>query len=195
MCTSLILKPTVCFGVFIGTALTAVALFTPGWSTYKGSGNETVHVGIITYNCGSNDTSSLSAVSSACKSYVDSRPTWEKAVIGLMFAALILELIVLIWAVFSCLAFCLPNCFPLITILCALATACLVAAIAVYGSKNKDTSNSFSDLNLTTNVTKDWDNLVNLSYSFWLAVAAAIVMAVATLVSAVTSLIAAVTPF
>ncbi|CAD5215381.1 unnamed protein product [Bursaphelenchus xylophilus] len=192
MCTSLILKPLLIFGISAAVALTAVSLFTPGWSTYKDDTNKTVHVGIITYNCGKNNATSLTT---ACKNYIDSRPKWEKAVIALMFIALIIELVILIWSVFSCLAFCLPSCFPLITILAGLATACLVAAIAVYGSKNKNSTTALSDLNLTTNVTKDWDQLLNLSYSFWLAVAAAVVMAVSTLLAAVTSLISVVVPF
>lgn len=68
MCTSLIVKPLFVIGIGLSLALVAVALFTPGWAKYTDEEGDTVKVGLVTRNCGSNS-SSVKSVSSACKDY------------------------------------------------------------------------------------------------------------------------------
>jgi len=186
MCTTLILKPIFIVIVVVATALTAASLFTPGWR--KLSSDTNAKLGILTYSCGSNSSSSSMDFNS-CKSYWNSRPTWEKAVIALMLIALILELVVIAWSIISCIAFCLPACFSLVTLINAVATICLIVAVSLYGGKNSESISSIP------NSTKNFSSISNVDYSFWLGVAAAVVMCFATLVGSVTSLIASLTPF
>ncbi|KAI6184503.1 hypothetical protein M3Y97_00603500 [Aphelenchoides bicaudatus] len=186
MCTTLILKPIFIITVVIALGLTAASLFTPGWRSIKNV--QDTRLGILTYSCGSNSTSNSLDVDS-CKNFWDSRPGWEKAVIVLMFVALILEVVIIVWSVVSCLCFCFPACFLLVTLVTALATICLVVAVSLYGGKN---SESIGDL---PNSTKDFTQLSNVGYSFWLGVAAAVVMCFATLFGSVTALISSITPF
>jgi hypothetical protein len=121
-----------------------------------------------------------------------------------MFVAMALEIIVIAWSIISCigeffcnlqqltichLAFCFPACFTLVTLVNAVATICLIVAVSLYGGKN---SQSIGNI---PNSTKDFGQLSNIGYSFWLGVAAAIVMCFATLFGSVTALIASITPF
>ncbi|KAI6179258.1 hypothetical protein M3Y98_00591100 [Aphelenchoides besseyi] len=184
MCTSLILKPIFIIVIIIAIGLTAASLFSPGWRSIKNG--QDINMGLFSKSCGSNNSS---FDGDACQSYWNSRPTWEKWVIALMFVALILELVVLVWSVFSCFCFCLPSCFSLVTLIAAVSTVCLIVAVSLYGGKNSEQIGSIP------NSTSDWKTESNVGYSFWLAVAAAGTMCLATLIGSVTSLISTLTPF
>lgn len=103
-----------------------------------------------------------------------------------MIIALAFEIIILAWTVLSCICFCCPNLYPLLTIITAVATACLVVAVALYGGNNSnstgiqgiaitDTINSTLSLGAFINdninrgapVAFDDDTLQNVGYSFW----------------------------
>jgi hypothetical protein len=105
-----------------------------GWR--KLTDGEKANIGILTYSCGSNNSTTLNF--NSCKDYWNSRPGWEKAVIVLMFVALALELIIIAWSLISCCLFCFPACFSLVTILSAIATVCLIVAVSLYGGKNAE---------------------------------------------------------
>lgn len=60
---TLLLKPLFIFAVSVGTLLTAVAMFTPGWRQfYNSKGDLTqINVGIITDSCGSEQSGNLAS--------------------------------------------------------------------------------------------------------------------------------------
>lgn len=90
-------------------------------------------MGILTHSCGTNSTSQSVDLDS-CKTFWDSRPGWEKAVIVLMLIAIILEIVIIAWSIISCIAFCFPACFSIVTLITAIATICLVSIIKLRNS-------------------------------------------------------------
>uniref|UniRef100_A0A915D0W0 Uncharacterized protein n=1 Tax=Ditylenchus dipsaci TaxID=166011 RepID=A0A915D0W0_9BILA len=91
MCNTLILKPLFIALVAVGTALTAIAMFTPGWRQYSSSGTEDINVGIITRSCGgaSNFT--------ACGDWWDGQPAWMKTLHDLLPALPVLPPTGAVW--------------------------------------------------------------------------------------------------
>ncbi|KAI6234121.1 hypothetical protein M3Y99_00846400 [Aphelenchoides fujianensis] len=79
MCSSFILKPIFIVVIVVAIGLTAASLFTPGWRSV--SNGKDINMGLFSKSCGS---SGSSFNSSACESYWNTRPTWEKWVIALM---------------------------------------------------------------------------------------------------------------
>ncbi|KAI1728590.1 tight junction protein, claudin-like domain-containing protein [Ditylenchus destructor] len=172
------IKPLFIILVAIGTALTAIAMFTPGWRLFE-NGPE---IGIITRNC---DGISNNA---ECGDWWDDQPDWAKAVIVLVIIAFVIEIIVLIWSVMSLMAFYTPSMFYPLPILTGLAAALLIAAIAVYSAEENQTISAGeappSSINSESSV----------GYSFWIAVAAMVVMVVATFFGCIVAAISGNTP-
>ena len=116
MATIVFVRPLLLILVVLGTVLTAVALFTPGWR-----GN----TGLVTRDCGG-----------GCGDWWDFQPGWLRTVIVLMILAFVVEIILLIWAALSFLGICLPGMhFPL-AFLCGLAAVLLIVSISVYAAED-----------------------------------------------------------
>ncbi|KAH7700980.1 CRE-CLC-1 protein, partial [Aphelenchoides avenae] len=107
---------------------------------------------------------------------------WQRAVAAFMIIAILIELVVLVWAVISCLACCCPELFYPLPILCALATVCLIIAMSIFGAKNKNEIKDVPDNK------GEWDSQSNIGYSFWVGIVALVAMAIASLVGAVVSM-------
>uniref|UniRef100_A0A914CZ37 Uncharacterized protein n=1 Tax=Acrobeloides nanus TaxID=290746 RepID=A0A914CZ37_9BILA len=178
MCATLMKTIFIIF-VFVGTALTVVAMFTPGWAKDKSGTNR---VGIITSSCQN------SKNETACENWFKNQPGWEKAVIVLMVLAFLVEIAVLVWAVVSCLAICCPKLFYPLPTLCSFATIFLVIALTIYGVKNKDQIGS------APKNEQDWNQTSDVGYSFWMGIAAIIVMAIASIIGFIASFTSKVMP-
>uniref|UniRef100_A0A1I7YZF2 Lipoma HMGIC fusion partner-like 2 protein n=1 Tax=Steinernema glaseri TaxID=37863 RepID=A0A1I7YZF2_9BILA len=159
--------------VAIGTAATAVSMFTPGWQRSENAKGPSM--GIISYNCGTeNDQANVNE----CKDWWNNKEPWEKAVIAFMILALIFEIFILGWAIVSFFAFCCPSIFAPLPVLCGMATVFLIIAIAIYGAKNHD------KIGIVQEMSQPHD-MNQIGYSFWIGVFATIVMALSTIIGCV----------
>lgn len=118
-----------------------------------------------------------------------------------MIVALIIELVVLIWSLMSYSPACRTGLFYPVPILTLVAAILLVVSVSIFGfnySYYMGGNPQFS-FNYPVNPQQVYNpaaanagvlgafSQVNLGYSYWLAVAAAVVMVVATLLSCVTA--------
>lgn len=98
----------------------------------------------------------------------------------LLMLALATELIIVVWAVLSCFAFCLSSLFYPLPFLTGAAATFLVVAVSIYGANNGHQINvpaSAGQFNTQSNV----------GYSFWMGVAASVAMILATFLGCITA--------
>ncbi|CAB3404786.1 unnamed protein product [Caenorhabditis bovis] len=153
--------------LLIAFILTIVALFTPGWRSYKGSGAP--DLGLVTRYCGDGN---RQVNEFDCRAWHKSQLPFEKATLGLVVMALIFEFfsICCFFGLFSSRA---QLGVPALSTT-FLAFVCMLIAIIVYGVRMQY---KIAYLQSTT-----FELLANvyLGYSYWLAVIAAIFLFFAT---------------
>lgn len=141
--------------------LTLGALFTPGWSRVTDEYGNVVNAvshpeGLFAFLCGSN-----SGKISDCQQWFDNLPDWEKAVVVMMCVAAGLEVIAILWTLFTICACCckkyIIHPLPALAFLMALF---LAASVIVFGVYNQEiVKQSFKGQYHT-----------KLGYSFYLAI-------------------------
>ncbi|CAI5441927.1 unnamed protein product [Caenorhabditis angaria] len=156
--------------VIIALILTVVALFTPGWRSYKGSGAP--DIGLVSRNCGNGNRQVLEY---DCALYQKHQLPFEKTTLAFMIIALILEIL-------SVFVFCGmfkagPSLGSPALVLNTLAFVSLFIAVLVYGVRIQY---KYAYMQSTT-----YELLANvyLGYSYWITVIATFLMFFATATS------------
>lgn len=158
------------FFLIIGLLLTLIAVFTPGWRSYKGHGAP--DLGLISRYCGQG-TREVNQYD--CKSYGTFKLPFEKTTLAFMIIAVIFEIVS-----FGCfLGLFSPRArlgMPAFSVT-GLAFLSLFVAIVVYGVRMQ-----YKVLYLQST---SYELLANvyLGYSYWIAVLAAICMLIASSLS------------
>uniref|UniRef100_A0A8R1IWC4 Uncharacterized protein n=1 Tax=Caenorhabditis japonica TaxID=281687 RepID=A0A8R1IWC4_CAEJA len=149
------------FFLIIGFLLTLVALFTPGWRSYKGQGAP--DLGLVSRNCGSGN---RQVEEHDCKEYARAQLPFEKCTLAFMIVAVLFEIVSIACFIggFS------PRArigVPAVSVT-GLAFLCLFLAVVVYGVRMQY---KVAYLQSTT-----FELLANvyLGYSYWIAVIATI---------------------
>ncbi|CAI2347262.1 unnamed protein product [Caenorhabditis sp. 36 PRJEB53466] len=161
------------FFLIIGFLLTLVALFTPGWRSYKDkSGQGAPDIGLVSRNCGSGN---RQVEAYDCKAYGRFQLPFEKLTLALMIIAVILE----VFSIGCFIGLFSPRArlgMPAFSTT-GLAFISLFVAIVVYGVRMQY---KVAYLQSTT-----YELLANvyLGYSYWLAVIATIVILIASSLS------------
>ncbi|CAI4225566.1 unnamed protein product [Auanema sp. JU1783] len=116
--------------------LTAVALFTPGWTQVKGAPKADVFSkseGIMPWSCAKR------WKNSDCSEWWKDTPSWQHIVIVCMWMALIIEAFCLAWNLIALLSCCLKSCLlhP-IAPASIVVTILLLISVLVYGINGKE---------------------------------------------------------
>ncbi|VDM70252.1 unnamed protein product [Strongylus vulgaris] len=165
-------KMRVGFGVIIIFAfiLTLIALFTPGWRSYKGDGAP--DFGLVSYQCGDGN---RKIPDWECSKWSGSKASHEKVALALVIIACILQAVAVgcFFALFSPrLRLGIPT-----ASICALAFFCLFIAILVYGVRYK------SKVAYMTSLSYELVADTYLGYAYWIAVVAALFTLLAAIVA------------
>jgi len=182
-------------GMFVALALTVAGMLTPGWRQLEAKVNqtlsgvtvdpldpdatvedvtETLNMGLFSFACTSpgetsgSDAQSKEAAIQYCKDWWKNQPTWEKVVVGLLCATVVLEAVALVYNfVTFCCCCCRGHALKPLAPLALLGFVFVVIAVVVYAFKNRNAleeANSLKEL-------RDPSNQVG--YSFFLECVAA----------------------
>uniref|UniRef100_A0AC34PZD0 Uncharacterized protein n=1 Tax=Panagrolaimus sp. JU765 TaxID=591449 RepID=A0AC34PZD0_9BILA len=156
--------------------LTAVSIFTPGWTKFKDEANDDwnnkqvpQNFGILPLFCSIPDQPSET---DDCSTWFKNLPTYYKVVIGAMGIALILEICALVWNLVTfCACCCKKNILHPLYGLAGAIFVFLAIGIVTFYVKNK---HLISDLDNINNFNDLKDKTSETSYSFYIACAALI---------------------
>ncbi|CAD5234205.1 unnamed protein product [Bursaphelenchus xylophilus] len=176
MCVSRIAQILYGVATFVAISLILTSALTPGWKKIQVPGStKEINTGLFKFACSApenstmdettNDTDKDEDLSKYCENWWKNQPTWEKVVIGCMLAALGIHLLALILNIVTCCCVCgREYLLRLLGVLSFMAFILLVTSLTIFGIRNKD------DLGGSP---KNFDKN-EISYSFYLGVAAAL---------------------
>ncbi|GMT05172.1 hypothetical protein PENTCL1PPCAC_27346, partial [Pristionchus entomophagus] len=165
MCSFLV---QIVYGVvcLAATAMTVVAIFTPGWTTYSFNDYEPISQGILPFTCASpaykNNQSPVFNWSD-CTTWFNNLPWTEKVIVACMCIGLAFQVVAFVWNIISiCACCCKKYILHPLSVFTLLAVIFLAIAVIMYAIFD----NQYIEF---VDPSKPIDFTMEIGFSFWLA--------------------------